>query len=52
LQTIKCTHVDIEENSVVVCITIRRVNAFKPLRELHIAEAVSTTVHHKAHPLP
>jgi peroxiredoxin family protein len=35
-KTIKGTHVHIKENSVVISISIRGVNALKPLRKLNI----------------
>lgn len=41
--------ITIKEDSVMVGISIRRINSFKSLWKLYVAYPVTTTVHHKAH---
>lgn len=42
----------VEKDCVMICISIRGINSFKPLWKLYITYAITTTIHHKAHSLP
>ncbi|CAA7411015.1 unnamed protein product [Spirodela intermedia] len=52
LEAVEGAHVDVEEDGVVVGVAVGGVDAFEPLRELDVAEAVAASVHHEANALP
>ena len=47
--SIKGTHIDITEDSVVIRMSVRWINILKPLRELYITSAIITPIHHETH---
>lgn len=49
LDTIEGSHVAIKEDCIMIGVPVRRINAFKSLWELNVANFLTTSVHHEAH---